>query len=68
MCIILLPTERIGGTEQQNRPSKGRPHLFSGGAMVSTGTVRYDKRSGPDNPVKMSTLKLNDNNKVALAA
>ena len=30
--------------------------LLYGGAMVSTGTVRYDKRSGPDNPVKMSTL------------
>lgn len=29
----------------------------SGAAMVSTGAVRYDKRSGQDNPVKMSKLK-----------
>ena len=27
-----------------------------GAAMVSTGVLRYDKRSGPDNPVKMSNL------------
>ena len=36
--------------------------------MVSTGVLRYDKRGGPDNPVIMSNLKINDNNKVALAA
>ena len=28
-----------------------------GAAMVSTGVLRYDKRGGPDNPVKMSKLK-----------
>ena len=39
-----------------------------GAAKVSTGVLRYDKRGGQDNPVKLSNLKLNDNNKVALAA
>ena len=29
----------------------------NGTAKVSTGAVRYDKRSGQDNPVKMSKLK-----------
>ena len=28
-----------------------------GSAMVSTGVLRYDKRSAPDNRVKMSKLK-----------
>jgi len=28
-----------------------------GSAMVSTGVVKYDKRSAPDNRVKMSKLK-----------
>ena len=28
-----------------------------GAAMVSTGVVKYDKRSAPDNRVKMSKLK-----------
>ena len=32
--------------------------IFSYGAVrVSTGILRYDKRGGPDNPVKMSNLK-----------
>ncbi len=31
--------------------------ILYGGAKVSTGTVRYNKRSGQDNPVKMSKLK-----------
>ena len=39
-----------------------------GAAKVSTGILRHDKRGGPDNPVILSNLKLNDNNKVALAA
>ena len=29
-----------------------------GGVMVSTGILRYDKRGGQDNPVKMSNLKI----------
>lgn len=36
--------------------------------MVSTGIVRYDKRSGLSNPVTMLKLKINDNNTVAMAA
>ena len=40
----------------------------NGPVRVSTGILRYDKRGGLDNPVIMSTLKLNDNNNVALAA
>ena len=28
-----------------------------GAVRVSTGILRYDKRGGPDNPVKMSNLK-----------
>ena len=32
--------------------------LFYGGVMVSTGILRYDKRGGQDNPVKMSNLKI----------
>ena len=39
-----------------------------GAAMVSTGVLRHDKRGGQDNPVKLSNLKINDNNTVALAA
>ncbi len=39
-----------------------------GAVRVSTGILRYDKRGGLDNPVIMSTFKLNDNNNVALAA
>ncbi len=31
--------------------------VLYGGAKVSTGTLRYDKRGGQDNPVKMSKLK-----------
>ena len=31
--------------------------LSYGSAMVSTGVVKYDKRSAPDNRVKMSKLK-----------
>ena len=29
-----------------------------GAAMVSTGVLRYDKRGGQDNPVKLSNLKI----------
>ena len=29
-----------------------------GSAMVSTGDLKYDKRSAPDNRVKMSKLKI----------
>ena len=29
-----------------------------GGVMVSTGILRYDKRGGQDNPVKMSNFKI----------
>ena len=32
-------------------------YLLYGAAMVSTGVVKYDKRSAPDNRVKMSKLK-----------
>ena len=39
-----------------------------GAVRVSAGILRYDKRGGLDNPVIMSTFKLNDNNNVALAA
>ena len=39
-----------------------------GDAMVSTGILRYDKRSEPGKLVNCPTLKLNDNNTVALAA
>ena len=31
--------------------------IFHGSAMVSTGDLKYDKRSAPDNRVKMSKLK-----------
>ena len=31
--------------------------ILYGAAMVSTGVVKYDKRSAPDNRVKMSKLK-----------
>ncbi len=40
-----------------------------GSVKVSTGVLRYGKRGGPDNPDKLSNLKLNANDKkVALAA
>ena len=39
-----------------------------GAVRVSTGILRYDKRGGLDNPVIMSTLKLNDNKTGAMAA
>ena len=44
------------------------PKKSYGAVRVSTGILRYDKRGGLDNPVIMSTFKLNDNNNVALAA
>ena len=30
---------------------------FYGAVKVSTGVLRYDKRGGQDNPVKLSNLK-----------
>ena len=39
------------------KPKGSRPVIY-GGVMVSTGILRYDKRGGQDNPVKMSNLKI----------
>ena len=39
-----------------------------GGAMVSTGILKYDKRGEPGKLVNCPTLKINDNNTVAMAA
>jgi len=40
----------------------------NGGAMVSTGILRYDKRGEPGNLDNCPTEKINDNNTVAMAA
>ena len=39
-----------------------------GGAMVSTGILRYDKRGEPGKLDNCPTEKINDNNYVAMAA
>ncbi len=39
-----------------NREERGHSFLRSGAVMVSTGTLRYDKRSGQEDPVKPSDL------------
>ncbi len=44
------------------------PTLIYGGAMVSTGILRYDKRGEPGKLDNCPTEKINDNNTVAMAA
>jgi uncharacterized membrane protein len=39
------------------RAEYDRMYLIYGSAMASTGILRYDKRVGQDNPVKMSKFK-----------
>ena len=48
-------------------PQVARPVSY-GDAMVSTGTLRHDKRGGPAKPFSWPTLNVNDNNRVAMAA
>ena len=43
-------------------------YIVHGLVMVSTGILRYDKRGELSNLDNCSKLKLNDNNKVAMAA
>ena len=52
-----LPLDKRSKIEYTTKDKRFSSLLF-GGVMVSTGILRYDKRGGQDNPVKMSNLKI----------
>ena len=58
VAIPDFPLDKRGKIEYTTKAEKAPFFLPYGGVMVSTGILRYDKRGGQDNPVKMSTFKI----------